>query len=129
MSAVRADVPLRTEEIARILGWKTRDTAKWLDGLARQDPSIVVRVNGRRMATLASLRKVVPDIGRRFASDRDLEEVREEQDQQRKDIELIAEDVREFRRKSNEWFRSLSQRMNAVEKSLRLASEKRRSTT
>lgn len=47
MRPPRADVPMRTEEIAAVLGWGAKRTARWLDGLARQDPSVVVRVNGQ----------------------------------------------------------------------------------
>jgi hypothetical protein len=108
--------PMRTNEIAGILGWSTERTARWLDGLARRDPSIIVRVNGRRMTTLASLRRVVPDIAKRFASDSDLEDVREEQGSLRRDIESIAVQLREFREKAWGWYRGAERRLSALEK-------------
>lgn len=111
-------VPLSTGQIAETLGWSVKRAARWLDGLAEHDPSIIVRVRGRRMTTLASLRRVCPDVAKRFASDRDIAEIREEQEEQADEIKALAEDARaarEFRRKAHEWLTGLERRVRALE--------------
>jgi hypothetical protein len=125
----RPDVPLSTGEIARLLGWSTKRTARWLDGLAAKDASIIVRVRGRRRVTLASLRRVCPDIGKRFPTDRDLEEIRDTLAEQRVDLNLVAERLREFQRESSESQRRMAMRMNAAEKALREAQRSGRKRT
>lgn len=107
---------MRTEEVAKMLDWDTRKTARWLDGLAEIHPSLITRVNGRRTVTLAALRLAVPGLAKRFASDIDLEEVHEEMQAQKRENDATAAELREFRRKSYAWFAELGQRMSALEK-------------
>ncbi len=115
MSAVRADVPMSLGEISGVLGWPPERTRRWLDGLASKDPSIIVRVRGRRMVTLASLRRVCPDIAKRFATDRDIDEIRDEQREQRYELELVASKVHDFRKQSWEWYQAVVVRLDAIE--------------
>jgi hypothetical protein len=97
------NTPLTVGEIARTLGWSTDRARTWLDGLAERDPSIIVRVRGRRQTTLASLRRVCPDVAKKFASDLDVDEIREEQGMLSEEIRRVAKELGEFRRKSHAW--------------------------
>jgi hypothetical protein len=110
-----ANVPLRTAEVATITGWSTKRTARYLDGLTLKDPSIVIRVRGRRMVTLASIRRVDPDFGKKFASDFDIKKVEEEQIEQAGEIKLLAAELKAFQRKSWDWYNSVSGRLRALE--------------
>ena len=46
------------------------------------------------LITLANLRKVLPDVGKRFATAEDVDEIRGEQKQLRKHLLVLAADVR-----------------------------------
>lgn len=117
MSGLPPNVPLRTEEIARLLGWSTKRTGRWLDGLAAKSPDIVVRVRGRRMVTIASLRRVCPDIAKRFATDADVKQLQEEQQEQAAELRLVASELREFRKKAWEWYSGVDRRLRKIEQS------------
>lgn len=125
MKPPRADVPITTGVLAKLLGWTRPRTNRWLDAHAKRDATIIVWVNGRRMVTLASLRRVVPDIARAIASKNDFEELRSDLALIERHLGELAESHREFRRISNEWFRSLAKRVNALEKSFQNGSAKR----
>jgi hypothetical protein len=116
VTALRADVPLSSGDVAKLLGWPLKRTVRWLDGLAEKDPSIIVRVRGRRRVTLASLRRVCPELAKHFATDRDVEEIRDEQAELKGEVYRMAAAHREFQRKSWEWFRGLSARLATLEK-------------
>jgi hypothetical protein len=121
MSAIPVHAPLTTGRIARMMSsehdpWSRKRVARWLDGLAKVNGAVFVRVNGRRMPTTASIRLVCPEFGKRFATVADVESVREEQEEQAADIRVIADKFREFREKSAQWYEGLSRRVDAVEK-------------
>jgi hypothetical protein len=95
----------------------TRQAADWIDGVAKLNPGLVVRVNGRRMVTsLAALRKHFPDLGKRIASFEEIDDVREEQIALRRDVEAIAKDLAEFRGKAWSWYKGAERRLSALEK-------------
>lgn len=112
----RADVPLKVGEVAKLLGWPTRKARRWIDGLERQDQSIVVRVNGQRHVTLAALRRVCPEIAAHYATQLDVDELRDEQETVSSEVRQVAASVAKFRRDSNEWFKKLDRRVSSLEK-------------
>jgi hypothetical protein len=119
VSSPRPYEPLTTGQLATLLGWTRARARRWLDGLAKHDPSVVLRVNGHRRITLASLRRVLPEFGKRFPSGNEVEELRYELAQQKAELYELAKEFAAFRKKSNEWYRSLAARMNGAENNLR----------
>jgi len=106
-TSMEATKPIGTAELAAILGWTTERTRDWLDRLAEKDPSIVTRVNGRRMTTLSSLRRVMPDIAKHMASADDVDDIRDDQAEQKRELDELAKAFSEFRAKSWEWFQRI----------------------
>lgn len=125
MKPPRPDVPITTGALAKLLGWTRPRTNRWLDAHAKRDATIIVWVNGRRTVTLASLRRVVPDIARAIASKNDVEDLRSDLQLVERHLGELAEVNRDFRRQSSEWFRALARRVSALEKSFKNARQKR----
>lgn len=109
------NVPIGVGQIAKVLGWTPKRARTWLDGLAARDASIIVRVGGRRMTTLASLRRVCPDVAKRFASDDDVSALRDELDEQADEIRRVARSLGEFRQKAHDWLTRLESRVTKIE--------------
>ena len=108
--------PLKTGQVADILDWTPKKTRLWLDGLAKSHPHVLMQVNGRRRITLAALREVLPEFGLELPTDRDLDDIREEQVMQKREVEEIAKEFANFRRLAAQWYRDLARRTNALEK-------------
>ena len=111
---IRLDVPLTMGQVARLLGWPVRRATYWVDSLAKQDPTILMRSpGGHRRTTLAALRRVCPELGAQFATVGELQDVREEQGELANDVRRVAREVRairervvtleEFRGKAHAW--------------------------
>lgn len=104
---IRLDVPLTMGQVAELLGWPVPRTRRWVDGHAKVDPTIVVRVNGRRTTTLAALRRVCPELASHFATAVEIADIREEQGELANDIRRVAREVKalreEFRAKAHAW--------------------------
>ena len=106
-------------EIAAVLGWRPQRVSRWLDRLAQRDPSVIIWAGTYRTTTLALLRRVAPDIARRFATDKDINRMQEEQEEQAHEIKMLARDSgenRRFRKQAFEWFRRLDERLKKLEK-------------
>lgn len=90
-------VPMKSGELAKLVGWNPKRMRRLIDRLAEQDPKILIRVNGARMVTLASLRKYWPDFAKHLASADDVNFIAREHEEQSTLLETIARRVGELR--------------------------------
>jgi ABC-type Fe3+-hydroxamate transport system substrate-binding protein len=109
------NVPIGVGTIAAALGWNPRRARRWLDGLAERDPSIVVRVRGRRMTTLATLRRVCPDVAKRFASDKDVDALQAGHEELAEEIRAVAGAHGQFSKKAQELIEDIQRRLRTLE--------------
>jgi hypothetical protein len=109
------NVPLTTGQIAAKLNWSRARARRWLDALAERDPSILIRLHGRRFTTLLLLRRVCPDVASRIASDRDVDEIRGTQADQGEEIDILASSIGALREKTQESIDALERRLETLE--------------
>jgi DNA-binding transcriptional ArsR family regulator len=109
-------IPLTIGEISRAIGYRPRRVRRWLDRLSQANPHAVQRgPGGRRMASLAGLRTVCPDIGKRYAKSHEIEKIGDEQETQGEEILRIAREHREFSARCVAWLERIEARLAKLE--------------
>ncbi|MGH3427828.1 MAG: hypothetical protein ACRDQZ_09730 [Mycobacteriales bacterium] len=106
---MRLDIPLRMVDVAALAGWSVQKTRRRLLALEEEYPGLLTRRAGRlhEVASLATLRRAWPDIGKALATYDDIEDLREENASLRKAVRILSDGVKNFRSQANLWFRRL----------------------
>lgn len=116
MSDPAVVAPMTMGQLARMVGWHPRRMKRRLLKLhAANGDSLLVRVGGHWMTTVASLRNHWPEFGALIASGEDVREVRELAERHEREIERLAKAVIAVDRKSETRMKCLELRVRAVE--------------
>ena len=115
---VPIDVPLTVRELAQMTEPPTRTHVmrrRLLRWHSDSDKTLLVKVEGRWHCTLASLRRVWPSFGEKFAEQEDVDDLSARTDKNEGRIRSVEVGLQNFKAKANSWFRDAEKRLAALE--------------